>query len=93
MHVEHDPMAQKFTCEANGEECFLAYTVINGNLNVHFMFVPDGAEGERVADALVNAAFNFARQNNTKIISSSAYVDEIFMKKHPEYTSLLEEPL
>ena len=93
MHIEHDPIGQKFTCEAAGEECFLAYTVINENLNVHFMFVPDGPDGERVAEALVGAAFNFARQNRVKIISSSAYVDEIFMKKHPEYMSLLEEPL
>ena len=90
MIIEHDPIGQKFTCEANGEECFLAYTVINDNLNVHFMAVPDGIRGEEVADALVGAAFDFARQNDVKIISSSAYVDEVFLKNHPECEGLIE---
>ena len=91
MRIEHDPMGQKFICEANGEECFLAYTSINDNLNVHFMAVPDGPKGEEVAEALVGAAFDLARRNNVKIISSSAYVDEVFLKNHPECESLVEK--
>ena len=89
--IEHDPIGQKFTCEVNKEECFLAYTVINDNLNLHFMAVPDGDEGEIVADELTSAAFDFARQNNVKIISSSAYVDEIFLKNHPECEEFIEK--
>ena len=92
MIIEHDQIGQKFLCIVDGEECFLAYTAINGNLNVHFMSVPDGVKGEQVAEALATAAFEFTRLNGVKIISSSAYVDEIFLKKYPEYRDLVEKP-
>jgi predicted GNAT family acetyltransferase len=88
--IAHDEIGQKFTMDVDGIEYFLAYTVINENLNVHFMAVPDGQSGEEIAEALALAAFEFARKSGVKIISSSAYVDEIFLKRHPEYVDLLE---
>ena len=90
-NIEHDDMGQKFSTEVEGEECLLAYTVINNCLNLHFMTVPDGKKGEEIAEQLCLAAFRYARENNLKIISSSAYVDEVFLKNHPEFNELIEE--
>lgn len=85
LNIEHDDMAQKFVTEAEGEEALLAYTMINDSLNLHFLTAPN----KEVADELCAAAFEYARKNGLKIISSNAYVDE-FLKKHPEFDELIE---
>ena len=90
LNIEHDDMGQKFVTEVDGEECLLAYTMINDCLNLHFMTVPDGKKGQEVAEELCLAAFNYARNRGLKIISSSAYIDEIFIKKHPQFEDLIE---
>ncbi|MBS3050780.1 MAG: N-acetyltransferase [Candidatus Aenigmarchaeota archaeon] len=85
LNIEHDDMGQKFWTEAEGEECLLAYTMINDCLNLHFLTAPNG----QVADELCTAAFEHARKNGLKITSSNEYVDE-FVRKHPEFRDLLE---
>ena len=90
LSIEHDDMGQKFSTEVDGEECLLAYTVINKTLNLHFMTVPDGPKGKEVAEQLCLAAFRYARENGYTILSSSEYVDDVFLKKHTEFADLVE---
>ena len=86
MHIEHDDMGQKFWTEAEGEEALLAYTMVNETLNLHFLTAPNGS----VADGLCAAAFEYAKKNSLKIISSNEYVDG-FLERHPEFSGLIEE--
>lgn len=86
LNIEHDGVSQKFTADADGEECLLAYTMVNDTLNLHFLIAPN----EGVAEQLCLAAFEYAQKNGLKIISSSEYVDNIFLKKYPEYMELVE---
>ncbi|HIG97017.1 MAG TPA: N-acetyltransferase [Candidatus Aenigmarchaeota archaeon] len=88
--VEHDETAQKFTADANGEECLLAYTIVNNTLNLHVMVVPDGKAGEEAAEQLCMTVFEYAKKNNFKIISSSEQIDD-FIKKHPEFDDLVDK--
>ncbi len=85
LNIEHDDMSQKFSTEVDGEEALLAYTIINDSLNLHFMTAPN----DEVADELCRAAFEYAKDNGLRIISSNEYVDE-FLKKHPEFNSIVE---
>ena len=87
LNIEHDDMAQKFSTEVDGEEALLAYTMINDCLNLHFLLAPN----EDVAENLCKAAFEYARKNGLKIISSSDYIDTVFLKNHSEYADLIEE--
>ncbi|MFA4819659.1 MAG: N-acetyltransferase [Candidatus Aenigmatarchaeota archaeon] len=89
LNIEHDERGQKFTADVNGEECLLAYTMINNTLNLHIMIIPDGKAGEEAAEQLALAAFNYARANGCRIISSSEQIDE-FLKKHYEFDDLVD---
>ena len=86
LNIEHDDMAQKFFTEVNGEEALIAYTRINDSLNLHFLIAPN----PDVAEELCKAAFEYAKGNGLKIISSSEFVDE-FVEKNPAYKALLED--
>lgn len=86
MHVEHDDMGQKFWTEADGEECLLAYTMVNDTLHLHFLTAPNA----EVADELCKAAFEHAKRHSLKITSSNEYVDS-YLERHPEYKGLIEE--
>ncbi|MBI4167459.1 MAG: hypothetical protein HY515_00735, partial [Candidatus Aenigmarchaeota archaeon] len=44
-----------------------------------------------VAEELCIAAFEYAQKHALKIISSSAYIDETFLKKHKEFEDLIEK--
>lgn len=88
--VEHDERGQKFTADACGEECLLAYTMINNTLNLHVMVVPDGKAGDEAAEQLCMTVFEYARKNSLKIISSSEQIDG-FLKKHPEFGDLIDK--
>lgn len=85
LNIEHDETGQKFTTEVEGEEALLAYTMVNDCLNLHFMTAPN----EEVAEELCAAAFEHARKNGLKIISSSEYVDG-FILRHMEFADLAE---
>ncbi len=85
LNIEHDETGQKFSAEVGGEECLLAYTMINDAMHLHFLLAPN----EDIAEQLCMTAFEYAKKNGLKIISSSEYVDE-FVKRHPEYHSLIE---
>ncbi len=86
LNIEHDDMGQKFWTEAEGEEALLAYTIINDSLNLHFLTAPN----KDVADELCRAAFEYARANGLKIISSNEFVDD-FLVRHPEFENTLEK--
>lgn len=89
LNIEHDDMGQKFVTEYEGEECLLAYTVINTTLNLHFMVVPDGQTGKEVAEQLALTAFKYARENGFTISSSSDFIDG-FIARHKEFNDLVE---
>ncbi len=86
MKIEHDPVGQKFLIDDGNVYAILAYTEINGNLDVHFIDATD----ERAKEGIIRSAFEYARNSNVKIISSAKEVDE-FVEKHPEYADLVEK--
>ncbi len=86
MKIEHDPVGQKFLIDDGKFYGILAYTEINGNLDVHFIDATD----ERVKEGIIRSAFEYARNAGVKIISSAREVDT-FVEKHPEYEELVEK--
>ena len=86
MKIEHDPVGQKFLIDDGQVYAILAYTEINDNLDVHFIDATD----EKVMEGIIRAAFEYARNNNVRIISSAKEVDE-FVEKYPEYANLVEK--
>lgn len=88
--VDHDPTGQKFYIGRDSEQGFLAYTHVNNILDLYFIFAAD--ETQETADAMVTAAFEFAKKENCKIIPTSGYVQG-FLKRNPQYLAYTEHDL
>lgn len=92
MHVEHDPIGQKFVIPLGQEkEAVLAYTEVNTTWDVHTVIVPDEFRGQGLAEQLALFAFETARKKGYKILPTCPYLAERFLPKHPELSSLVTQ--
>lgn len=84
VHVEHRADANRFTADVGADKpAVLAYqTAGPGVLDLQHTIVPPAAQGEGVASALVQAAVNYARQNDVKLIPTCEYV-AAWLQRHP----------
>jgi hypothetical protein len=80
--TEHDIVAQKF----NQGDGFLAYTMMNDYMDLYMLF----AESEKEAEELALAAFEYARKNGLKVVSSSEHIDK-FIDVHPEFSDIVKK--
>lgn len=89
MEVIHDPDDLRFYLEVAGEEAELTYTYPEETkLDLDYTFVPSSARNQGLADQLVQAALDFARFKNFKVIPSCPVVNA-FVNRHSEYQDLL----
>ncbi len=87
--INHDKQHEKIFSVIDGYEAKLEYSLLNGNiLDLHHTFVPSELRGKGVAAELVKFAFNYASENNYKIIPTCSYV-RAFVERHKEYSKLL----
>lgn len=82
----HDELSQKFYVKLYKDEAVLAYTQINDMLDVHTLVVPEGME--KLAEQLIEAAFEYAAKNKINIIPTEEKIKE-YAENHPEVRSLL----
>ncbi|HKG92145.1 MAG TPA: GNAT family N-acetyltransferase [Gemmatimonadaceae bacterium] len=90
MKIEHDEARNRFVAPlAQGEEGYLAYERAGPDtLDFQHTVVPPEARGQGVGEALVTAAFDYARQNGQRVIPTCGFVRG-WMKEHPEADDLI----
>lgn len=89
MNITHDPDDLRFYAEVEGEEAELTYSYPEPTvLDLDYTYVPPAGRNKGIADQLVKAGLNFARENNLKVIPSCPVV-ETFVKRHPEYKDIV----
>lgn len=88
VHIEHDPVGQKFTALIGSTECILAYTEVNDMWDIFELAVPEEMAAAGIAEKLVMAAFEYAKASRIRIIPSAAYIKDIFLKEHPEFRGM-----
>ena len=86
----HDPDARKFFIPLGTEEAALDYKLDGSVIEFHHTFVPDSSRGKGVAEKLVTAGFEYARENALQVIPTCPYVSGTFLERHPEYRSLVQ---
>lgn len=88
MQVEN-VVGKKFRATVEGGEARILYRRGPENsYNLIETLVPAEARGKNVADQLVRAALQTARDENVKVIATCPYVKRWF-EKHPEEQSIL----
>ena len=91
MEIKHDITNQRFYTMVEGREAYLQYLIVDKNvLNYYKTYVPNELRGKGIAGKIVEAALNYARENNLKIIPSCSYVD-IFIERNKNFEDLVEK--
>ena len=71
----------------DGVEAELVYRRDDGRITILHTGVPEAIGGRGIAAALVQRAFDFAREQALKVRPACAY-SEAWLRKHPEYEAL-----
>jgi uncharacterized protein len=89
MNIIHDADDLRFYAKVADEEAELTYTYPEEKvLDFDYTYIPPAARNQGLADQLVQAGLEFARQNQLLVIPSCPVV-EAYVKRHPEYRDLL----
>ncbi|PSR56516.1 N-acetyltransferase [Adhaeribacter arboris] len=89
MDIIHDPDDLRFYAEVAGEEAELTYTYPEDTvMDLDYTYIPPAARNKGLADQLVKAGLDFARESNFQVIPSCPVV-EAYVKRHPEYHDIV----
>ena len=92
MTVEHDEKGSRFIVRVEDEEAELIYARVGPKLiDLQHTYVPDGARGHGVADALAKAAFDFARERGLRVVPTCPFIRR-WLATHPEELKLVDPP-
>lgn len=81
--VIHDPAAHKFYMPFPEGEAVLNYRQVDEQtLDYYSTYVPPALRGKKIAEQLVKAAFDYAREHRYRIIPGCSYV-KLYMDRHP----------
>ena len=88
--VEHDAAGQRFVIRLpGGEEAVLTYGRSGKILDFIHTFVPPALRGQGLADRVVRAGFDYARERGLKVVPSCPYVGT-WLRRHPEEQDLAQ---
>ena len=87
-NVTHEPENKRFVIYAEGKEAIVEYKKTNKVLDLYHTFTDPSLRGKGFAAQVVRAAFEFAKENNLKVIPTCSYV-RIFVKRYDEYKELV----
>lgn len=88
MQVEHQKQSQRFVARTDAGEAELAYAPAGDAIDLQHTFVPPGARGAGVGEALVQRAFAYAREEGLGVIPTCPFVSA-WLNDNPEQKELV----
>ena len=88
INVIHDTKGERFVAHIEGDEAYAAYSLQDDTMKLYSTFTPPHLRGRAIAEAIVEHAFNFARENDLKVEPACSYV-QTFITRHKEYNYLV----
>lgn len=85
--AKHDETNHEFYIETPDGKALLHYERDGDVLNFHHTFVPQELRGKGMAEEVVTAGFQYAEENDLKVIPSCPYVARLVMK-NPKWKEL-----
>jgi predicted GNAT family acetyltransferase len=86
--VINDKQGNRFVMEVKGEEVYLLYAEDEGTIDLYSTHTPTSLRGQGLAAIVVAFAFEYAKENNLKVIPGCWYVRK-FIEKHTEYQEIV----
>jgi predicted GNAT family acetyltransferase len=88
--IQHDLKNQKFFIVIDEYEAVLEYRKQDSELEYYHTFVPEALRGKGLAEKLVTAALEYAKQNNFSVKPTCSYVAR-YISRHQEWATLIKE--
>lgn len=82
--ITHNKETHRFETTVDGYTGYVEYYPSQGAIDIMHTIVPMKIEGRGVAAALVKAAYEYAKENDMKVIPSCSYA-MMWSRRHPEY--------
>lgn len=86
--VRHNVSASRFEAEVEGHLAVAEYQIDGGRMVFTHTFVPPELRGRGLAEKLVRAGLEFARQQGKRVVPQCSYV-AVFLKRNPEFALLI----
>jgi len=87
--ARHNPGEQRFEVEVDGHLSVADYERHGKVIHFTHTFVPVELRGRGVAEKLVRAALNYAREEKLRVVPACSYVAR-FIDRHSEFQPLVE---
>jgi len=86
--VIHEKENERFVMYFDGKEVYVEYTMAGKEINLYHTFTHPALRGKGLAAQVVRAAFEFAKENNLKVIPTCSYT-QAFLAKNDEYKEIV----
>lgn len=87
MNVVHDKQNSSFVLTIENLSAYVSYSLDDRIMDLYITYTPPQLRGKGLAEKLVRAALDYAKENNLRVIPTCSYV-RIFIERYPEYKSL-----
>lgn len=87
--VRHNAAEHRFESEVDGHLSVAEYANQEGAMVFTHTFVPSELRGRGLAEALVRAGLDYAREQKARVVPACSYV-ATFIQRYPEYQELLK---
>jgi uncharacterized protein len=88
--VIHEKENERFVIYAEGYEVYVEYKIRDNKVDLNHTYTHPALRGKGLAAQVVRAAFEFAKENNLKVIPTCSYV-QAFVSKNNEFRELISE--
>lgn len=84
MEIKHLQDQSTFEAMIEGYRAFVTYEIYDNSFDVRKTFVPEALAGQGIAGKLVQAAYDYAREQNLKCIATCSYAVK-WLERHADY--------
>ncbi len=89
MEVIHDKENHSFVIKIENASSYVSYSLSGKMMELYTTYTPPQLRGRGLAEKVVKAALEYAKENNLKVVPTCSYV-RVFIQRHPEYKSLTD---
>lgn len=86
--VRHNAAESRFEATVDGKLSVADYQMRDGEMVMTHTYVPPELRGRGIAEKLVRAALDHAKQEQLRVVPACSYVD-LFIQRHAEYQTLV----
>ena len=91
IEIRHEADRLRFVAEVEGSEAFVQYGRPDAaTIDLFRTWTPDALRGRGLAGQLVEAALEYARAENLRVVPTCPYVAR-FIEEHGEYQALVAD--